>query len=72
MYGADWCKSCQNQKKFFGTSFQYINYVNCDFNEATCNELGITAYPVWLVNNTLYTGIQTFETLGQLSSCEST
>ena len=30
MYGAFWCPHCLNTKKKFGTSFGYINYVECD------------------------------------------
>jgi len=30
MYGAFWCPHCANTKKRFGSSFGYINYVECD------------------------------------------
>ena len=30
MAGTDWCHFCKQQKEMFGTSFQYINYKNCD------------------------------------------
>lgn len=30
MYGTFWCGKCLTQKKMFGDSFQYINYVECD------------------------------------------
>jgi len=30
MYGAFWCPHCANTKKKFGSSFGYINYVECD------------------------------------------
>jgi hypothetical protein len=30
MYGAFWCPHCAKTKKKFGSSFKYINYVECD------------------------------------------
>ncbi|MDP3916834.1 MAG: hypothetical protein Q8Q42_00935 [Nanoarchaeota archaeon] len=30
MYGAFWCPHCTNTKKKFGSSFGYVNYVECD------------------------------------------
>ena len=30
MYGAYWCSHCKATKDNFGSSFQYINYVECD------------------------------------------
>lgn len=52
MYGAYWCPHCLNQKKMFGSSFQYINYVECSLpNKAgqteICNKVGIQSYPTW-------------------------
>ena len=29
-YGAFWCANCAKQNKMFGTSKQYINYIECD------------------------------------------
>src|ERR1700756_4791741 len=29
MYGAFWCPHCEEQKEQFGSSFQYVNYVEC-------------------------------------------
>ncbi len=30
MYGTFWCPHCSNSKKKFGSSFGYINYIECD------------------------------------------
>lgn len=30
MYGTFWCPKCADVKKSFGTSFQYITYIECD------------------------------------------
>ena len=29
MYGTEWCSHCQNQKKTFGKSFKYVDFVDC-------------------------------------------
>lgn len=53
MYGAYWCPHCQNQKKMFGSSFQYIDYIECDprgddANPDACQAAGIKGYPTWV------------------------
>jgi len=75
MYGAYWCSHCQNQKKMFGNSWQYINYVECDpqGNNAKpelCYQNNIQGYPTWAINGKLYTGERTIEELSSLSGCE--
>ena len=67
MYGAEWCSHCKNQKKLFGNSFQYVNYVDCDKNSKECKEAGISGYPTWKVNGQNYSGEQSLERLAQLS-----
>jgi len=50
MYGADWCGHCKEQKEMFGSSWQYVNYIECDgggFQTAECENAGITGYPTW-------------------------
>lgn len=52
MYGAYWCSHCQNQKKAFGDSFKYINYIECaDPNIKgqleVCQKEKIEGYPTW-------------------------
>lgn len=70
MHGTEWCPHCQNQKKMFGASFQYINYVDCDKSAGTCNAAGVEGYPTWTINGTNYPGEQTFYTLSRYSGCE--
>lgn len=52
MYGAYWCPHCSNQKKIFGSDFQFIKYQECDpqgvgGDKAACLEAGVTQYPTW-------------------------
>jgi len=67
MYGTEWCSHCKTQKKLFGNSFQYINYVDCDKNPEQCKDAGISGYPTWKINNQNYPGVQTLERLAELS-----
>ena len=52
MYGAYWCGHCSNQKKLFGKSFDYVDYIECDArgNNAQpqlCEAKGIEGFPTW-------------------------
>ena len=70
MYGAEWCSHCQNQKKLFGDSFRFINYVDCDKNGNLCTSEGVKGFPTWKVNGGSYPGEKSFETLASLSGCK--
>ena len=67
MYGTEWCSHCQNQKKLFGNSFQYIDYIDCDKNKNECSIAGVTGYPTWSINGQNYPGEQSLEKLAQLT-----
>ena len=67
MYGTEWCSHCKNQKKLFGNSFQYIDYVDCDINRQECLDAGVSGYPTWKINNQNYPGEQSFERLASLT-----
>lgn len=74
MYGAYWCGHCQNNKKIFGSSVQYISYIECDPNgqnseAGLCAEKGIDGYPTWEINGKFYPGEQSLSKLAQLSGC---
>lgn len=69
MYGVDTCEYCQLQKKMFGSSFERINYINCDFEQQVCQAKAITKYPVWEIDGKQSLGIQTFDQLGAATGC---
>jgi hypothetical protein len=69
MYGTEWCSHCQNQKKMFGSSFEYVNFVDCDANPTACDVAGVTGYPTWQINGELYPGVQSFYDLAKLTGC---
>ncbi len=52
MYGTFWCPHCAKTKKLFGSSFSYINYIECDprgDNEQSilCISKNIDKYDTW-------------------------
>ena len=79
MYGAFWCPHCANQKEMFGSSFQYVTYVECSNPDKTQNDLckseGIKSYPTWQFKNdknNRVPGELSFLQLSQLSGCSIT
>ncbi len=70
IYGNDWCQYTQNQMSLFGKSFDYLNYVKCDDNKQLCKQKGVQITPTWEINGKTYSGIQSFETLSELSGCK--
>lgn len=76
MYGAWWCPHCENQKKSFGNSFDYIKYTECSvpgsraMNE-TCKEAGIEGYPTWVFeDDSRLSGERSMEELSEKTGCE--
>lgn len=76
MYGSFRCPHCLNQKELFGSSFQYVTYVECDklsraYDEAACTANKIESYPTWIFpNGTRHQGEMKFEDIAKESACE--
>lgn len=72
-YGSNTCQHCAAQKRDFGRSFQYINYVECNNNGTladACRTAGITAFPTWKFDGKdPTTGRQDLRNLAQKTSC---
>lgn len=74
-YGAWWCPHCADQKELFGSSFEYVNYVECStaartMNQ-TCQDAGIEGYPTWVfADGTRAGGAQSLEALAEKTGCE--
>jgi hypothetical protein len=52
MYGAFWCPHCADQKELFGSSFQYVSYIECGVKgqkepAQACVDAGIKHFPTW-------------------------
>jgi glutaredoxin len=69
IYGTEWCSHCKEQKSLFGSSFQYVNYVDCDKYKQKCEDVGLEGYPTWIINNESYPGTQSLQTMSSLTSC---
>lgn len=70
MYGADWCPHCQNEKKAFGDSFRFVNYVECPADPQKCISAGINGYPTWIfTDGRKLEGEQGLDKLSMESSC---
>ena len=78
-YGTFWCPKCAQVKKNFGSSFQYINYVECDArgeNEQSelCLQKGIDKYATFIFNDdpnkeNWLVGVPTLEELATKAGC---
>jgi hypothetical protein len=61
------CHFCQVQEDMFGENYQYLNVVDCFFNEDKCTN--ITATPSWIIKGQKYEGVQSIEKLKELTGC---
>ncbi|MBR9700671.1 hypothetical protein GOV11_02295 [Candidatus Woesearchaeota archaeon] len=72
MYGTDWCPHCQDQKRMFGRSFKYVNYINCDVNPTACQLAGVDSYPTWVFSDGVASsGVQDLAFLADKTGCET-
>lgn len=70
MYGTEWCPHCQAQKSLFESSFDLVNYVDCDKQRDLCEAAGVNGYPTWVIDGNSYPGTQQLSKLATLTSCE--
>jgi hypothetical protein len=75
MYGLYWCEHCAEQKKMFGPSFHFINYVECGIEgsraeQPACVQAGVKNFPTWrLPDGSLLEGTKPLEFLSEKSGC---
>ncbi|MGC1309255.1 MAG: thioredoxin family protein [Phormidesmis sp.] len=75
MYGTYWCPYCAAQKEEFNGVVDRIPYVECDpqgydAQPELCAQLGIEAYPTWIIEGDRYLGAQPLGRLAVLSGFE--
>lgn len=75
MYGAYWCGHCNNQKEMFGSSWKYVNYIECatpnNGQTDKCLDAGIEAYPTWeFIDGSRIVSEMSFEELSEKTGCE--
>ena len=75
MYGVYWCTHCAEQKEMFGSSFQYIPYIECGIRgsrgeEASCLQAGVKHFPTWeFANGERVEGALPLQLLGAKTGC---
>ena len=75
MYGAYWCPHCQEQKEMFGSSFEYVPYVECGIKGSkaqapACAAAGVKHYPTWFFQGKdPMEGTLPLQTLAEKSGC---
>lgn len=75
MYGAYWCPHCADQKELFGTSFEYVPYVECGIlgsrEEApACVQAGVKHFPTWeFADGERREGALPLQALGDKTGC---
>ena len=61
------CHACEKQKEMFGNNYEYLTIIDCFFEREKCG--GIRATPTWIINGEEYLGVQSIETLQELTGC---
>ena len=75
MYGAFWCPHCEEQKEKFGSSVDYIPYIECGIKGSkgiatACTEAGIKQFPTWVfADGTRVVGAHELDFLGRATGC---
>src|SRR5208282_1032270 len=75
MYGAFWCPHCEEQREKFGSSVDYIPYIECGIKgskgiAAVCTEAGIKQFPTWVfADGTRVVGAHELDFLGRATGC---
>ena len=73
-YGSFQCTHCTTQKNLFGSSMQYVKYIECGPlggpQTLACQQAGINSYPAWDIKGNRYTGVQQLSKLAELTGCQ--
>ncbi len=71
LYGTSWCPPCKSQKEKFGSSFQYVNYTDCDEKPEECTKALVYAFPTWtFADGTSHRGGMLLDELAEKTRCE--
>ncbi|MFH1503311.1 MAG: hypothetical protein ABIE36_01485 [Candidatus Diapherotrites archaeon] len=61
------CHFCEVQEDILGENYQYLNVIDCFFEESKCTSIKET--PTWIINNKKYEGVKSIENLQELTGC---
>jgi hypothetical protein len=63
------CSHCKDQEEMFGENYQYLNKIDCWYDNQPCIANNITGTPTWIIKNEKYPGVQSIEKLKELTGC---
>jgi len=75
MYGAYWCPHCADQKELFGSSEQYLPYIECGIKGSrnlnpVCTDANVKHFPTWqFADGTRVEGAHPLDFLSQTTGC---
>jgi len=75
MYGSFYCSHCSDQKKMFGTSFEFVTYVECSIPGSrqmtfACTAAQIQFTPTWVfADGERHSGVMTLKDLSAKTGC---
>ena|SRR3989344_8196300 len=71
LYVQKGCIHCETQKKMFGDSYQFLNVVDCFYENDVCTDENIRATPTWVITSSgsHVEGIQSIDKLKSLTGC---
>ena len=75
MYGSFLCSHCDDQRKMFGSSFQYVPYIECSVRGSRqmsfpCIAAQIRYTPTWIfADDERRTGVQSLKELSAKTGC---
>lgn len=69
LYSQLGCHACETQEKIFGDNYQYLNVIDCFFEQEKCIQNDIRATPTWIINGEQYLGAHPINKLKELTGC---
>jgi len=78
MFGTNHCLYCNQQKRIFGNSFQYMRFIDCEVEQDECTQWNIESYPTFIQVDTKgkelkrESGLMSIEDLQEFSGCVET
>jgi hypothetical protein len=69
LYAVKNCPVCKLQKELFEDSTTQLRYIDCGLNKRLCTKEGITEYPSWKINGSIYLGDLPLMEIADLSGC---
>ena len=69
LYISTGCVACEKQRKIFGDYYQDLHVLDCKKDPKKCVEKNIITTPTWMIGENEIRGVQSIETLKDLTKC---